>query len=124
RALQKEKDRAAIERREELERELAELRERSSAMKAQWQEEKQILGRVGKIKQEIDQARSEAEQATRRGDLTKAAEITYGRIPELERRMREAETMLASTDGRPKFLKEDVGADDIAEVVAKWTGIP
>jgi ATP-dependent Clp protease ATP-binding subunit ClpB len=124
RALQKEKDRAAIERRDELERELAELKERSSAMKAQWQQEKQMLGGVGKIKQEIDQARSEAEQATRRGDLTKAAEITYGRIPELERRMREAETMLASTDGRPKFLKEDVGADDIAEVVAKWTGIP
>src|SRR4051794_33104356 len=124
RALQKEKDRAAIERREELERELAELRERSSAMKAQWQQEKQMLGGVGKIKQEIDQARIEADQATRRGDLTKAAEITYGRIPELERRMRDAEKTLASTDGRPKFLKEEVGADDIAEVVARWTGIP
>ena len=84
-ALQKEKDRAAIERRKEIERELAELRERSSAMKAQWQQEKEMLGGVGKIKQEIEQARIEAEQATRRGDLTKAAEITYGRIPQLER---------------------------------------
>src|SRR6478672_9299391 len=124
RALQKEKDRAAIERREELERELAELKERSSAMKAQWQQEKQMLGGVGKIKQEIDQARIEADQATRRGDLTKAAEITYGRIPELERRMKDAEGKLSSTDGRPQFLKEEVGADDIAEVVARWTGIP
>src|SRR5215210_634999 len=110
-ALQKEKDRAAIERREELERELAGLRERSSAMTAQWQREKETLGSVAKIKQQIDQTRIEAEQATRRGDLTKAAEITYGRIPELERRMREAEKTLASTDGRPKFLKEEVTAE-------------
>src|SRR5437763_3352480 len=123
-ALQKEKDRPAIERREELERELAGLRERSSAMKAQWQQEKEMLGAVGKIKQEVDQARVEADQATRRGDLAKAAEITYGRIPGLERRMRETEQKLASQDGRPQFLKEEVTADDIAEVVARWTGIP
>src|SRR5512146_2095767 len=123
-ALQKEKDRAAVERREELERELAELREKSSAMKAQWQQDKEMLGGVGRIKQEIDQARIEADQATRRGDLAKAAEITYGRIPELERRMRETEQKLSSSDGRPQFLKEEVGADDIAEVVARWTGIP
>src|SRR5437764_8345752 len=93
-------------------------------MKAQWQQEKEMLGGVGKIKQEIDQARVEAEQATRRGDLTKAAEITYGRIPELERRMRETEQKLATAEGRPQFLKEEVTADDIADVVAKWTGIP
>jgi len=123
-ALKKEKDRAAIERREELERELAELQEKSSAMKAQWQQEKEMLGGVGKIKQEIDQARIEAEQATRRGDLAKAAEISYGRIPELERRMKDTEQKLASQDGRPKYLKEEVAADDIAEVVARWTGIP
>src|SRR5689334_1689143 len=123
-ALKKEKDRAAIERREELERELAELQEKSSAMKAQWQQEKEMLGGVGKIKQEIDQAKTEAEQATRRGDLAKAAEISYGRIPELERRMKDTEQKLASQDGRPKYLKEEVTADDIAEVVARWTGIP
>src|SRR6058998_2603265 len=74
-ALLKEKDRAAIERREEIERELAELRERSSGMKAQWQQEKEMLGGVGKIKQEVEQAKIEAEQATRKGDLAKAAEI-------------------------------------------------
>jgi ATP-dependent Clp protease ATP-binding subunit ClpB len=123
-ALLKEKDRAAIERREEIEREVAGLKERSSAMKAQWQHEKEMLGGVGKIKQEIEAARTEAEQASRRGDLTKAAEITYGRIPDLERRMRETEQKLSSTDGRPQFLKEEVAADDIAEIVARWTGIP
>ena len=123
-ALQKEKDRSSVERREALERELAGLRERSSAMKAQWQQEKETLGAVGKIKQQIDQARTEAEQATRAGDLGKAAEISYGRIPELERQMREAEQKLASSDGKPQFLQEEVGADDIADVVARWTGIP
>jgi ATP-dependent Clp protease ATP-binding subunit ClpB len=93
-------------------------------MKAQWQQEKEMLGGVGKIKQEIEQARIEADQATRRGDLATAAEITYGKIPTLERRMRETELKLTSEDGRPRFLKEEVTADDIAEVVARWTGIP
>ena len=123
-ALQKEKDRPSVERREALERELAELRERSSAMKAQWQQEKETLGAVGTIKQQIDQARTEAEQATRAGDLGRAAEISYGRIPDLERQMREAEAKLASSDGKPQFLQEEVDADDIADVVARWTGIP
>src|SRR4051812_33199608 len=123
-ALQKEKDPSAIERREEIERELAERRERSQAMKAQWQQEKEMLGGVGKIKQEVEQARIEAEQATRKGDLAKAAEITYGLIPQLERKMKETEGKLASAEGRPKYLKEEVTAEDIAEVVARWTGIP
>ncbi|HET7456301.1 MAG TPA: ATP-dependent chaperone ClpB [Gemmatimonadaceae bacterium] len=123
-ALQKEKDAPSVERRQNIERELGDLRERSSAMKAQWQQEKETLGAVGKIKQQIEAARIEAEQATRTGDLGKAAEITYGRIPELERQMKEAEQKLASSDGRPQFLKEEVTEDDIAEVVARWTGIP
>src|SRR5439155_24730134 len=99
-ALQKEKDRSAVERREQIERELAELKEKSSAMKAQWQREKETLGAVGKIKQEIDQAKVEAEQASRRGDLAKAAEISYGRIPQLQRQLAEAESKLASKEGR------------------------
>ncbi len=123
-ALKKEKDRASVERREALQRELAELQEKSSGMKAQWQKEKETLGAVGRIKQEIDQTRVAAEQATRAGDLAKAAELTYGRIPELERNMKEAEAKLASQGGRPQFLKEEVTADDVAEVVARWTGIP
>src|SRR4051812_6819126 len=95
-ALSREKDRAAIERREELERELAELREKSAGMKAQWQQEKETLGAVGKIKQQIEQTKLEAEQATRRGDLQRAAEISYGQIPQLEKQLTEAEQKLAS----------------------------
>src|SRR5947207_7602187 len=123
-ALQKEKDKAAVERRKAIEKELAELKEKSAGMKAQWQREKETLGAVGKIKQEIDQAKVEAEQATRAGDLQKAAEISYGKIPELQRRMLEAEKKIASSDGRARFLKEEVTAEDIAEIVARWTGIP
>ena len=123
-ALVKEKDKTAVERRGTIERELAELREKSSGMKAQWQKEKETLGAVGTIKQQIDQARIEAEQASRAGDLQKAAEITYGKIPQLEQQMKDAEKQLASATGRPQFLKEEVAAEDIAEVVARWTGIP
>jgi ATP-dependent Clp protease ATP-binding subunit ClpB len=124
-ALQKETDPASVERREALERELAELRERTSAMKAQWQAEKETLAKVGQLKQQIEQARIEAEQAQRSGDLGKAAEITYGRIPGLERQLRETEAALARQQaGGPQFLKEVVDADDIAEIVARWTGIP
>ncbi|MBV6521429.1 MAG: Chaperone protein ClpB 1 [Gemmatimonadaceae bacterium] len=126
-ALQKEKDPAAVERRGALEKELAEERERSSGMKAQWQKEKETLGAVGQIKQEIEDARTAAEQATRSGDLGRAAEIQYGTIPQLERRMRDVEKQLASRregSGGPRFLKEEVTADDIAEVVSRWTGIP
>ncbi len=124
-ALQKEKDRSAVERRQALERELAEAREKSSAMKAQWQREKETLGAVGQIKAEIEEARILADQATRSGDLGKAAEITYGRIPQLEQKLRDSEQQLASRQGgAPRFLKEEVTADDIAEVVSRWTGIP
>ena len=123
-ALQKETDPASLDRRQALERELADKKEQASGMRAQWQQEKETLGAVGRVKQEIEQARFEAEQATRAGDLSKAAEITYGRIPQLERAMTDAEAKLASHDGRPQFLKEEVAADDVAEVVARWTGIP
>ncbi|MEP7380044.1 MAG: ATP-dependent chaperone ClpB [Gemmatimonadota bacterium] len=124
-ALQKETDPAAVERRQTLERELAEERERSAGMKAQWQREKESLGAVGKIKEEIDAAKTAAEQATRIGDLGRAAEIQYGTIPQLERQLTEVEAGLASrSEGGRKFLKEEVTADDIAEVVSRWTGIP
>ncbi|HKY96775.1 MAG TPA: ATP-dependent chaperone ClpB [Gemmatimonadaceae bacterium] len=123
-ALQKEKDKAAKERREALERGLAELREKSNAMKTQWQNEKETLGSVGKIKQQLEEARIQAEQATRTGDLGKAAEITYGTIPQLEEKLRETEQQLASKSGGRQFLKEEVAADDVAEIVARWTGIP
>jgi ATP-dependent Clp protease ATP-binding subunit ClpB len=124
-ALQKEKDKPSRDRLSALERDLAELKERSATMKAQWQQEKDVLGSVAKIKQQIEQGRLEAEQATRRGDLQRAAEISYGQIPQLEKQLREAEQKLASRqEGGARFLKEEVTAEDVAEIVARWTGIP
>src|SRR5687768_1701115 len=124
-ALQKEKDPASKERRSIIERELAGLREKSNAMRTQWQNEKETLGSVGKIKKQIEEARIEAEKATRTGDLGKAAEITYGTIPQLEQQLRDVELTLASKqEGGRQFLKEEVAAEDVAEIVARWTGIP
>src|SRR5579862_5827806 len=124
-ALQKEKDSASVERRTNLERDLAELKERASGMKAQWQAEKETLGRVGEIKQQLEAARIEADRAQRSGDLGKAAEITYGKVPQLEQQLRDAEQAIKNKPGgRPQFLKEEVDADDVAEIVARWTGIP
>jgi ATP-dependent Clp protease ATP-binding subunit ClpB len=123
-ALAKEKDKASRERREKVDEELAALRERSHAMKAQWQAEKEtITGLQGK-KAELEQLRMEADQATRRGDLQKAAEISYGRIPALEKDIGAVEKRLAEIQKSAKYLKEEVDAEDIAEIVAKWTGIP
>jgi len=122
-ALAKEKDKASRERREKIEQELGNLKERSTAMKAEWQREKQALEKVKQIKAEIEKVRFETEQVTRSGDLGKAAELRYGKLPELERTLQEEETRLAKTDG-PRMLKEEVDAEDVAEIVAKWTGIP
>ena len=123
-ALAKEKDKASKERRAKVEQELAELRERSKVMKAQWQAEKDAITGLQAKKAQMEQLRAEAEQATRRGDLQKAAEISYGRIPALEREIAEAEKRLAQIQKKGKYLKEEVDAEDIAEIVAKWTGIP
>jgi ATP-dependent Clp protease ATP-binding subunit ClpB len=124
-ALAKEKDKSSVERRTALEEELAELKEQTTAMKAQWQNEKDALGEVGKLKTKIEEARIEAERVTRAGELGKAAEIQYGTIPKLEQELKDVEARLASKkEGGAKFLKEEVSADDIAEIVARWTGIP
>ena len=123
-ALLKEKDRAAVERREALEREIASLRERSSGMKAQWQAEKGALQEIQQLKAEIENVRGEIDQATRRGDLQKAAELRYGRLPELERRLSEDERRLHEVQSTAQYLKEAVDSEDIAEIVSKWTGIP
>ena len=123
-ALAKEKDKASRERREKVDEELAALRERSTAMKAQWQAEKEtITGLQGK-KAQLEQLRMEADQATRRGELQKAAEISYGRIPALEKEITTSEKRLAEVQKKAKYLKEEVDSEDIAEIVAKWTGIP
>jgi ATP-dependent Clp protease ATP-binding subunit ClpB len=124
-ALQKEKDAASKERRGIIERQLAELKEKASSMRATWQNEKNALGDVGKLKQQIEEARTDADRATRAGDLGRAAEIQYGTVPKLEAELRETESKLASQHaGGARFLKEEVGADDIADIVAQWTGIP
>jgi ATP-dependent Clp protease ATP-binding subunit ClpB len=123
-ALKKEKDKASRERLEKLERELAEQGERSSAMKAEWQKEKAALNKVKDIKERIEKVRFELEQATRQGDLNKAAELRYGTLPGLEKELQAEETRLAENKGGHRMLKEEVDGEDIAEVVSKWTGIP
>src|SRR5689334_13910478 len=123
-ALLKEKDKAAVERRQGLEQQIAELKERSSAMKAQWQAEKAAIQEIQTRKAEVEQLRNEAEQATRRGDLQRAAELRYGRIPELEREIDQREKRLQEVQAKVQYLKEEVDSEDIAEIVAKWTGIP
>ena len=123
-ALLKEKDRAGQERRTAVEQEMAELKEQSSSMKAQWQAEKLAIQEIQNRKQEVESLRTEMDQATRKGDLQKAAELQYGRIPQLEQQIGEHEKRLAQIQAKVKYLKEEVDAEDIAEVVAKWTGSP
>src|SRR5881296_1069050 len=122
-ALKKEKDPASKERLKKLEKELAELKEKSSALKAEWQKEKAVLEEQRKWKEQLDQLRTELERAQRRGELAKASEIQYGRIPELEKKLAD-QTAKASKDRRPSLLREEVTEDDIAEVVSSWTHIP
>ena len=123
-ALAKEKDKTAKERRARLEEELAGLRERSNAMKAQWQAERDAIAKLQAKKAEMEQLRGEADQATRRGDLQKAAEISYGRIPAVEKEITALEKRLADIQKTGKYLKEEVDSEDIADIVSKWTGIP
>ena len=122
-ALKSETDAPSAERREAIERELADLRERSGEMRAKWQAEKDAIGAVQEVKERLEQARAEAERAERDADLQRAAELRYGEIPDLERRLAAAEEADAA-DESPRFLKEEVDEEDVAEVVARWTGIP
>ncbi|HEY7479082.1 MAG TPA: ATP-dependent chaperone ClpB [Gemmatimonadales bacterium] len=123
-ALLKEKDKAARERLSTVEQEMAGLREQSAGMKAQWQAEKEAIDHIQAIKAELDDVRSEVEQATRSGDLQRAAELRYGRIPELERQLAEEQRRLNEVQAKGSYLKEEVDAEDIAEIVSRWTGIP
>jgi ATP-dependent Clp protease ATP-binding subunit ClpB len=140
-SLSKETDEASAERREAIERELAELREQSAGMKAQWQSEKQAIQGISDLKEQLEQARIDAERAQREADLERASKLLYQDIPELERQLSERESSEdeaaaeagGAADGGsgatrgssgPIFLKEEVDADDVAEVVARWTGIP
>ena len=124
-----EDDAGTATRREELERSLASERERSDAMHAEWQREKDTLGAVAEVQEQLEQARIDLERAQREADLGRAAELQYGTIPGLEKALAEAESREAqaeavgSADGL-KYLKDVVDAEDVAEIVAKWTGVP
>src|SRR6266576_3180299 len=122
-ALKKEKDPASKERLKKLEKELAELKEKSDALKAEWQKEKAQITEQRKWKEQLDQLRTELERAQRRGELAKASEIQYGRIPELEKKLAAA-TAKTAKDRQSTLLREEVTEEDIAEVVSNWTHIP
>jgi ATP-dependent Clp protease ATP-binding subunit ClpB len=123
-ALSKEKDAASTERRKAIEAELAGLREQSAGMKAHWQAEKEAIGKIQALKEQIESGKIDAEKAERIGDLQRAAELRYGSIPGLERQLSEENTRLNELQRDVKMLKEEVEEEDIAEVVGKWTGIP
>ena len=123
-ALKKEKDAASKERLKALEKELAEQREESSALKAHWSREKDLIGEIRKATAELDALRTEEEQATRRGEYEKAAEIKYSRLPAAEKKIQKAQDALAKLQKDRRMLQEEVTAENIAEVVAAWTHIP
>ncbi len=124
-ALKKEKDDASKARLEAIEAELAELRERSGEMKARWQNEKDAIDAIKGAKARLEEVRAEAERAEREADLERAAKLRYGEIPELEKAIADAEARLAELHaGGTTMLTEEVTEEDVAQVVAKWTGIP
>jgi ATP-dependent Clp protease ATP-binding subunit ClpB len=123
-ALASEDDPASRSRLEGLRRELADLRAEADSLRAQWEAERQALRRVQALREEMEAVRQEAEQAERHYDLTKAAELRLGRLPELERRLAAEEDQLSSRQGAGRLLREVVTDEEIASIVARWTGIP
>jgi ATP-dependent Clp protease ATP-binding subunit ClpB len=123
-ALSRETDTKSKDRLDDIERRIGDLNEKSSAMKAKWQSEKDEIEKMRSAKEQLEQAKLELEQARQAGDLTKAAEIQYGRIPELEKLLESEQLRLAELQKDGVFLKEEVDEEDVAEIVAKWTGVP
>ncbi len=124
-SLQKESDAASRERLERLEKELADLKEEQRALNAQWQSEKDIITKIQSVKEEIDRINLEIQQAERNYDLNRAAELKYGKLTDLHRKLEAVETELTQTQRSGKsLLREEVTESDIAEVISKWTGIP
>jgi ATP-dependent Clp protease ATP-binding subunit ClpB len=123
-ALKKESDEASAKRLDSLRAELAELQSQSDEMKAHWQVEKDAIGAIRQTKEELDAAHQEIERAEREADLERAAELRYGTIPQLETQLAEQEEAVKAGQDGVTFLKEEVDEEDIAEIVAKWTGIP
>ncbi|MEW5868115.1 MAG: ATP-dependent chaperone ClpB [Chloroflexota bacterium] len=123
-ALQKEKDKASKERLARLERELADLNEQSSQLRARWQTEKDAIDNLQAIKEQIEQARTEIERAERQNQLETVARLRYGTLRDLEQRLAQGEQRLKELQGAGALLKEEVNAEEIAQIVARWTGIP
>jgi ATP-dependent Clp protease ATP-binding subunit ClpB len=123
-ALLKESDAHSVERRTQIERELAKLREDSSARKARWQAEKNAIGKIRKLKEQIEQLKAEEQRHERAGELAKVAEIRYGKIALTERELAKAQDQFAAVQKDSCMLKEEVDEEDIAKLVSKWTGIP
>jgi ATP-dependent Clp protease ATP-binding subunit ClpB len=123
-ALRKERDAASRARVDEVKRQIAELDESTVAMRAQWQREREVIEQIRAIQPEIEKLRLDAEQAQRRADLGRAAEISYGKIPELEKKLVELRKVLAKVQEKTSYLREEVTDQDIAAIVSKWTGIP
>ena len=123
-ALLKENDAHSKERRTQIEKELAKLREESSGQKARWQAEKAAIGKIRKLKEQIEQLKAEEQRYERAGELAKVAEIRYGKIALAERQLKEAEERFRSMQKEAPMLKEEVDEEDIAKLVSKWTGIP
>jgi ATP-dependent Clp protease ATP-binding subunit ClpB len=123
-ALTKESDAASQERLEALRKELADLRAEADAMMAQWEAERNAIRKLQALREELDHVRREVEEAERNYDLNRAAELRHGKLPELERRLASEEERLTSKQGGTSLLREEVTEDEIAEVVARWTGIP
>ena len=123
-ALSRETDQKSKERLDDIEKRIADLKEKSSAMKAKWQSEKEEIEKMRTVKEQLEQARLELDRARQGGDLAKAAELQYGRIPELEKTLASEQDRLSTLQKDGVFLKEEVDEEDVAEVVAKWTGVP
>jgi len=123
-ALKKEKDQASKDRLKKIEKDLSELRGQTDEMTAHWKREKETISNIRDIKERLESTRSDAQIAERQGDLTRAAELKYGTLIELEKSLNEENKKLEELQSDQKMLKEEVDSEDIAEVVAKWTGIP
>ncbi len=123
-ALKKEKEKSAKEKLDSLNKELAELREKSDVLKSHWQKEKELIDRMNELKGRIDSLKVEEQNAERRGELEKVAEIRYGKLIETEKGIEEISKQLAAVQDKNKMLKEEVDEEDVAHIVSKWTGIP
>jgi ATP-dependent Clp protease ATP-binding subunit ClpB len=123
-ALKKETDKVSKERLAALEKQLAQLTEQRTSLRSRWEQEKEVIGRIRKLKEQLEEVRAEADRAERTADFAKAAELRYGKAVEIEKQIQAAQARLAELQGGHALLKEEVDEEDIAEIVGRWTGIP